>query len=83
MLRIFTLLSILILSQGAVSAQNQPKIDSLNQVLETEITDSERVDTYNAIAYEYRNQDSAKTAIFVNKAIISFSTLPVYCIKFG
>jgi len=59
---------IFILIQG-VSAQNHQVIDSLSQVLETDVSDKKRVDTYNSIAQEYSYTDSLATSKYVNQAI--------------
>ncbi len=66
--------SLLLLLFGLVSytwanAQNQVLVDSLLQVLETNISDKEKVDVYVKIATEYRNSDSTKTYQYVNQAI--------------
>ena len=58
-----------LLAINLASAQNQAKIDSLNKILGTDLLDKERVDIYNAIAFEYRIQDSVQTALFTDKAI--------------
>ncbi len=50
-------------------AQDTLTIDSLQKVLETDISDRERVDVYNAIAAEYHSQDSATTVLFADQAI--------------
>ena len=49
--------------------QNQQVIDSLLQVLETDVSDRERVDTYVLLADEYDLQDSVHTRIYLNKAV--------------
>ncbi|MEL7421585.1 MAG: tetratricopeptide repeat protein [Bacteroidota bacterium] len=59
---------IFILTQG-VLAQNQQTVDSLLQVLETDVSDKKKVDTYNLIAREYSYTDSLTTAKYVNQAI--------------
>lgn len=64
---VITLLMLVVITLA--NAQSNFTIDSLNRVLETNISEIKRIDTYNAIAYEYRNQDSTKTAFFVDKAI--------------
>lgn len=50
-------------------AQNQTKVDSLLQILETKITAKEKVDIYNDIAKVYSFKDSVKTIFFANQAI--------------
>ncbi|PKV51578.1 LytS/YehU family sensor histidine kinase [Aquimarina sp. MAR_2010_214] len=50
-------------------AQNQVKIDSLLQLLDTKITDKEKVDIYNNIALQYSSTDSTKTFNYANEAI--------------
>ncbi|WP_106794333.1 tetratricopeptide repeat protein [Aquimarina sp. Aq78] len=50
-------------------AQNQVKVDSLLQLLKTEITDKEKVDIYNSIAFQYSSTDSTKTFSYANRAI--------------
>ncbi|WP_438423758.1 tetratricopeptide repeat-containing sensor histidine kinase [Aquimarina macrocephali] len=52
-----------------VFSQNQVKIDSLLQVLETNIPEKEKVDTYNIIAQQYAFTDSSQTVRYANKAI--------------
>ncbi len=51
------------------SAQNELKIDSLIQVLETDISDRYRVDTYLGIAKNYRGVDFEKVNMYSNKAL--------------
>ncbi len=50
-------------------SQDQKIVDSLSRVLHTNISDKIKVDTYNQLAFEYRNVDSARTIDFANKAI--------------
>jgi len=52
-----------------VKAQDSFEIDSLHKHLDKGISGKQRVDTYNAIAKAYRNQDSAQTAFYTQKAI--------------
>ncbi len=52
-----------------VQGQNQSVIDSLLQVLETDIPDEHKVDAYVKIASSYMNSDSANTALYGSKAI--------------
>lgn len=49
--------------------QNQAKVDSLLQRLNTKIKEEEKVDIYTALAKEYSGPDSLKTLQFANKAI--------------
>ncbi|MEO0339733.1 MAG: tetratricopeptide repeat protein, partial [Bacteroidota bacterium] len=65
----FTFFSIFF-SLTALIAQDQQKIDSLSQVLSTDLRDEKRVDIYNAIAVEYYKFDFTKTTIFANKAYL-------------
>ena len=66
----FTLsLLLFLLLAKVLSAQNQAKIDSLKQILESNISDKERVDTYVMIAGEYKNIDSLNTFQYIDKAI--------------
>ena len=59
----------LLLLPNLVISQSNPIIDSLKKALETEISSQEKVDIYNSIAQEYRNQDSTQTAFYADKAI--------------
>jgi len=59
----------LLLYCNILSAQNQSVIDSLMSVLESNISEKERVDIYVEIADEYGTSDSAKTFQYLNKAI--------------
>ncbi len=52
-----------------VKAQDSIVIDSLHKRLDKGISGKQRVDTYNAIAKAYRNQDSARTALYTQNAI--------------
>lgn len=65
------LLFILILFLGftKLKAQEKAKVDSLTQVLKMNLTNKERVNTYNTIAEEYRYADSLKVAEYTQKAI--------------
>lgn len=56
-------------SYNLLFAQNQVKIDSLEQVLQSDITDKERVDTYVKIAQAYYQSDSLQVFQYANKAI--------------
>ncbi len=59
----------IILLGGFCRGQNQKVIDSLNQLLNTDISDRDKVDIYIHIATKYHVQDSANTALYANKAI--------------
>ncbi|OJJ16777.1 hypothetical protein BKI52_33265 [marine bacterium AO1-C] len=50
-------------------AQNLHTVDSLQQVLKTNISDQQKVDVYNLMAKEYRYMDSAQVAKYASKAI--------------
>ena len=50
-------------------AQNPRTVDSLQQVLKTDISDQQKVDVYNLIAKEYRYMDSIQVARYVSQAI--------------
>ncbi|WP_025665488.1 tetratricopeptide repeat-containing sensor histidine kinase [Aquimarina megaterium] len=52
-----------------VFAQNQIKVDSLLQALETNISEKEKVDTYNLLARQYSDNDSVQTSFYANQAI--------------
>ncbi|MBG6132536.1 tetratricopeptide (TPR) repeat protein [Aquimarina sp. EL_43] len=52
-----------------VFAQNQTKVDSLLQALETNISEKEKVDTYNLLARQYSDSDSVQTSFYANQAI--------------
>lgn len=52
-----------------IFAHSSQTIDSLHQVLKTNITDRDKVDTYNKLAEEYRFSDSLKVATYAQKAI--------------
>ena len=65
---IFSLL-ILLFCVDALFAQNQETIDSLQNVLKSNISDKEKVDTYVEIAQRYSRIDSLKTKKYAEKAI--------------
>ncbi|WP_299456503.1 tetratricopeptide repeat protein [uncultured Microscilla sp.] len=67
---VFLLLSILI--NKKTIAQNQAFIDSLKQILPTNISEKQRVEVYNQIAWHYRRQDHTK-AIQYSKKMLSLS----------
>lgn len=54
---------------GYAYTQEKPSTDSLQQVLQTSISDKERVDIYNKIANEYKTSDSTQTTLYASKAI--------------
>ena len=60
---------LLLLASKILFAQNQSKIDSLKQILESSLSDKERVDIYVMIAGEYKNIDSLNTFQYIDKAI--------------
>ncbi len=62
-------LKLFLLTCSMIQAQNQKAIDSLLQVSQMDISNEERVDVYIEIALKYQNSDSAKTALFGNKAL--------------
>ncbi len=62
-------LVLLLLVSGNLFAQQNTVVDSLKTMLTADLTDEQRVDIYNAIAHEYRNQDSSLTASFTQEAI--------------
>lgn len=51
-------------------AQNQDSLDSLQNMLKSNISEKEKVDVYVKIAHEYSNSDSLNTAKYVDKAIL-------------
>ncbi len=55
--------------QLSVQAQNQPVIDSLLQLLETEVSDQGKVDVYVKLAGEYDRIDTLQTMRYVNLAV--------------
>ncbi|OJJ23335.1 hypothetical protein BKI52_02960 [marine bacterium AO1-C] len=69
MLRILLLSLYLIASALGVYAQNKASIDSLKNMLQTNINEQQKVDTYNLLAKEYSYTDSAKVAQYTSKAI--------------
>lgn len=64
----YKLLIFCLLSSVWGIAQNQPKIDSLLQVLETDITDRHKIDIYVKIAESYNSLDFIKMNSYGNKA---------------
>ncbi|HHP7241801.1 MAG TPA: hypothetical protein ACFCUD_09010 [Cyclobacteriaceae bacterium] len=64
---LFVLLSGIFIA--AIRAQDIKTIDSLTQLLETDITDRARVDTWNLLAGEYNTSDALKTADYTSKTI--------------
>ena len=62
------IISLLFLSRFAV-AQNPKTIDSLQKVLKTNISDTQKVDVYNLMAEEYRFSDSVKVAHYTTQAM--------------
>lgn len=54
---------------GDLFGQSKSSIDSLNNVLQTDVSNNQKVDTYNALAKEYIRKDSAKTVHYTNLSI--------------
>ena len=50
-------------------SQNQPKIDSLKNLLKTNLSDEKRVDVWNDLAFEFKKNDSSSVAEYTQKAI--------------
>ena len=69
MLKILSSFFTVLLFYSTLRAQNQAVVDSLLQVLKTDISDKEKVDMHVKIAKEYHSSDSLNTAKFANKAI--------------
>ncbi|WP_299460931.1 tetratricopeptide repeat protein [uncultured Microscilla sp.] len=61
-------LLLFLLVAGQAWGQNQRLIDSLLQVLPSDISDRQKVDIYNMVAREYRYSDSVKVALYTTKA---------------
>ena len=59
---------ILLFSSGLLSAQTLDDLDSLKALLETPLTDQEKVDVYNDVAKIYTNSDSAMAEDYIAKA---------------
>ncbi|WP_045114233.1 tetratricopeptide repeat protein [Microscilla marina] len=57
-------------------AQNSLKVDSLQKALKKNISQKERVNTYNLIAYQYRSADSTLVAYYTNEAIQLAEKIP-------
>ena len=57
---------ILILSCICVSiqAQNQAVVDSLENLLESNLSDKQRINVWNGLAKEYSSSDSSKTIFY-------------------
>jgi len=66
-LHYFGLILIVLCNVIKINAQGQ--IDSLQQVLKTNISDQEKIDIYNSIAEQYRFSDSLKLMEYTHKAI--------------
>jgi len=60
---------ILLLSIQIGFAQNQSKIDSLKTLLETNLTDKEKVDIWNGLAKSYSSSDTTNIFSYIQKAI--------------
>jgi len=54
---------------SSAQAQNQPRIDSLLQVISSGVSDKEFVDTHVKVAFEYMSFDSLETAKYAQLAI--------------
>lgn len=68
-MRLFFCLYLLLIINIHSFSQNQAKIDSLQMILEGDISDKKRVDIYVSISSEYKLSDSANTLKYANKAI--------------
>ncbi len=68
MKKIIILITICVLNYCGF-AQNQKKIDSLQSVLKSRISDQEKVETYNLLARQYSDSDSTQTYYYANQAI--------------
>lgn len=60
-------LTILILLAAPIFAQNQTRVDSLLNVLETEVTPKEQIATYLELAYEYQIDDTAQMRVYTDR----------------
>ncbi|EAY30219.1 tetratricopeptide repeat domain protein [Microscilla marina ATCC 23134] len=60
----------MIIAQLSLQAQNKLKVDSLKEVLHANISDKQKADTYNRLAYQYRYADSSKVAFYTSEAIM-------------
>lgn len=65
----FSLVAFYLLASLSGQTRDQPGIDSLLQLLKTDISDKKKVEVYVEIASSYQNYDSLKTAWYGNKAI--------------
>ncbi|WP_299452395.1 tetratricopeptide repeat-containing sensor histidine kinase [uncultured Microscilla sp.] len=54
----------------SLQAQNKLKVDSLKEVLQANISDKQKADTYNCLAYQYRYADSSKVAFYTSQSIM-------------
>jgi tetratricopeptide (TPR) repeat protein len=68
MLRNYLIL-LLVLCSLNLSAQNRVVVDSLTRLLKTEKKDTQRINIYNQLAWEYRNADVTMTDSFATMAI--------------
>ena len=60
---------LLLIAGGYAYSQQESSVDSLRRVLNTHISNKEKVDTYNKIAEKYRSSDSTQTTFYASKAI--------------
>ncbi|MCE7996904.1 MAG: tetratricopeptide repeat protein [Roseivirga sp.] len=62
-------LAILLLPVSTSFAQNQTTVDSLLNVLETDITPKEQITTYVDLAYEYQIDDTAQMRVYTDRVL--------------
>lgn len=62
-------LTVLLLSVSTGFAQNQKIVDSLLNVLETDITPKEQITTYVDLAYEYQIDDTAQMRVYTDRVL--------------
>ena len=65
----YTLLLLLFITSISTVAQNQAVVDSLEVLLETDLSDKERIDVWNTLAGQLATTDSIKVAEYTQKAI--------------
>lgn len=68
-LKFYRFILILLFNLSIGFAQNQTTIDSLLQILDSNISDKEKVDAYVLMSETYSNSDSSKTTYYAQKAI--------------
>ncbi len=64
----YCFLAFLLFLSFHLSAQNQPKIDSLLQVTTSNVSDKDKVDSYNQIVHEYQGGDLLKAIQYFEAA---------------